>query len=1172
MIKTKFYVHSDVDDNNIYAEFDNQVDAIYYASGFSPMDKCYVVEATVDVDEESGEVLRELESEKIWSFEDLPTEDAFGVNDWPDVSIKDEEEMKLDTDFDVKDIHEELEAREDLVECQHCFDLFPKEECTKIEYGYLCPHCHSLVVKEVEFPSEMIDDATFGLEFPEPCKFDDDGDEDEISDEYTEIKPEEPTFVSADETSEAEGTVGLLTTENDEPAPEFEQDTFVAEGEPEVVSVETPAAFAEMPVTVEGAGLDDGSSDDSSDDSDEILDEHVQDRPAPVEDTTKIQGGDNAVVDCETEHKIIAHSEDEKPLDCLMKKPALEEPIAGEKIDIKINEDLEKELVAYAASLPENLEDKNANIELLGDRKKLFNESYPDMPFDSDVKEGDKIRIIHLEGEDDSYNGKEGTVDHIDSIGQLHGTWGGLAVIPGVDDFEIISEGLKESKYPGPYSVVVVDDETADSEILVDPEEGYSWEECKEIFDNWDPDKMGYLGVEHEVQLWYRDDCLTRAFDANGVEEPLTVVENLKEDFDDPDYWSDKIGPTYLISYDGKPVCYIRYPYAGDPAYGGKEPSDKEILASAKEVLGTLDTEDIEDPEIDDAKISYVGVDEDEHHLDLETIHVDYKYTECLKEAKKDEEEPVDPEQAKLDAHTMLNQLVADEIEAIDGYEASKAELLDKPLEHKEEIIHTIDHIKDEEKEHIDELINATKKIPFEKPAVEELEEASSAEKKAYKDGGEAYADYIQGKAIARIKDKDMRDAAIALKKAEASKDALNRFVGDRKENQAIDAFERKQMKMQAAGVTEDLHKNEEALVAEWARQGVETGMIFDESDYDQFAKICKIEGIEPSEELFKHYFKCIDDLVGVKEVKDESLEFTCNQDLADDRFPGWTEDGELDKPVAMIDTARGKEIANREIKEDLTKAQQNFLDYVEAAIRFHTKALENAKASNAGEDVIASIQRTLDGCYKDKEDFLKACNKNESLKEEEQPNLDELEKKAHVVDYVEYKHSYCHVLEPMMKKINYLANVVKKPVNYIKAVVRNTIKQSPEVRWTDKEQWFMSKLNEFWPDSYELYKFIKNSIEKAHDTWVYVDDDGELIPELNADMISIPVGESLIEDLEDETTDTLFDTDEELEACAWCGEEYPVSDLHKEVDLGYLCPSCEQAIKSRGEKLTFEE
>ena len=36
------------------------------------------------------------------------------------------------------------------------------------------------------------------------------------------------------------------------------------------------------------------------------------------------------------------------------------------------------------------------------------------------------------------YNGRSGVVEHIDSIGQLHGTWGGLALIPEVDDFEIV--------------------------------------------------------------------------------------------------------------------------------------------------------------------------------------------------------------------------------------------------------------------------------------------------------------------------------------------------------------------------------------------------------------------------------------------------------------------------------------------------------------------------------------------------------------------------------------------------------------------------------------------------------------------------------------------------------------------------------------------------------------
>lgn len=54
------------------------------------------------------------------------------------------------------------------------------------------------------------------------------------------------------------------------------------------------------------------------------------------------------------------------------------------------------------------------------------------------MKVGDKIRIIHLAGEDNRYDGKEGVITYIDGIGQLHGTWGGLAVIPTEDEFEII--------------------------------------------------------------------------------------------------------------------------------------------------------------------------------------------------------------------------------------------------------------------------------------------------------------------------------------------------------------------------------------------------------------------------------------------------------------------------------------------------------------------------------------------------------------------------------------------------------------------------------------------------------------------------------------------------------------------------------------------------------------
>lgn len=55
------------------------------------------------------------------------------------------------------------------------------------------------------------------------------------------------------------------------------------------------------------------------------------------------------------------------------------------------------------------------------------------------VKVGDTIRIISMKGEP-HYEGREGVVEHVDSIGQLHGTWGGLAVIQGEDTFEIIKK------------------------------------------------------------------------------------------------------------------------------------------------------------------------------------------------------------------------------------------------------------------------------------------------------------------------------------------------------------------------------------------------------------------------------------------------------------------------------------------------------------------------------------------------------------------------------------------------------------------------------------------------------------------------------------------------------------------------------------------------------------
>lgn len=53
------------------------------------------------------------------------------------------------------------------------------------------------------------------------------------------------------------------------------------------------------------------------------------------------------------------------------------------------------------------------------------------------AKKGDTIRIIEMVGEP-RYAGKIGTVEHIDDVGQIHGTWGGCAIQPERDTYEIL--------------------------------------------------------------------------------------------------------------------------------------------------------------------------------------------------------------------------------------------------------------------------------------------------------------------------------------------------------------------------------------------------------------------------------------------------------------------------------------------------------------------------------------------------------------------------------------------------------------------------------------------------------------------------------------------------------------------------------------------------------------
>lgn len=55
------------------------------------------------------------------------------------------------------------------------------------------------------------------------------------------------------------------------------------------------------------------------------------------------------------------------------------------------------------------------------------------------IKVGDTIKIINMKDEPQCKD-REGVVTHIDDAGQIHGTWGGCALIPEVDTFQIIQQ------------------------------------------------------------------------------------------------------------------------------------------------------------------------------------------------------------------------------------------------------------------------------------------------------------------------------------------------------------------------------------------------------------------------------------------------------------------------------------------------------------------------------------------------------------------------------------------------------------------------------------------------------------------------------------------------------------------------------------------------------------
>lgn len=230
---------------------------------------------------------------------------------------------------------------------------------------------------------------------------------------------------------------------------------------------------------------------------------------------------------------------------------------------------------------------------------------------------------------------------------------------------------------------------------------------------------------------------------------------------------------------------------------------------------------------------------DDEDCVCITTEPLNDEEYEILKAEFHDEEEsdpvndPADePEEVEViaDAELSIDDVVGDEEEIIDeamedknmvfiktsNRSISTAELIDEldiqciPYKEGNEGVY-VDKIYADE---VEDIINQ-----YEEEELDEskLAEASSAEKKAIRDdNADNYADLVIGRAIARIKDPAAREAAVAAMKA-GRPDAAHNFTGDRKEQQADAALQKKLQKIVDASPAEykDESLNESILVEE---------------------------------------------------------------------------------------------------------------------------------------------------------------------------------------------------------------------------------------------------------------------------------------------------------------------------------------------------------------------
>lgn len=196
-----YTVNSDLNDGTLYAEFETKDAAIEYAK--RNLDKLpFVDELRVSLDAD-GEIDEVFKCKNIWdhtmadgvkeeldddywdtlaAMYDDSEKHAIGDTTWFEEGWLDKNGVWVDADeaalaayekamaakkakkgkredYDTNGLVETLEENEDTVECKECFDLFPKADCIKVAFGYICPTCAE--------GGTVSEEDLFKLDFPE---------------------------------------------------------------------------------------------------------------------------------------------------------------------------------------------------------------------------------------------------------------------------------------------------------------------------------------------------------------------------------------------------------------------------------------------------------------------------------------------------------------------------------------------------------------------------------------------------------------------------------------------------------------------------------------------------------------------------------------------------------------------------------------------------------------------------------------------------------------------------------------------------------------------------------------------------------------------------------------------------------------------------------------------